>query len=191
MRTPDSRGWRLRKSLRACWAASSVRASLPSRSSCMPSSLSWGRMVSCQAVSAWVTADGAGLFGLSGSVSGPQPEIAVLGPQHVVVVGSHGVLEGLVGVADGGVGPPAGPRRAGRPGRIRLRRSGGGRGRVWSVTSGGMAAGPAGPVRAVSSAIRSCGAGDDLGAVGDPLLGGAAGPRPMRAARRLGEGRGR
>ena len=42
-------------------------------------------------------------------MSGPQPEIAVLGPEHVAVVGALGVLEGLVGVADGGVGPPAGP----------------------------------------------------------------------------------
>ena len=75
----------------------------------MPSSSSCGPTVSCQARSASRDGDGAGLFGLTGSVSGPQPQIAVLGPQHVVVVGSHGVLEGLVGVADGGVGPPAGP----------------------------------------------------------------------------------
>ncbi len=53
--------------------------------------------------------DGAGLFGLAGSVSGPQPEIGVVGPGEVVVVAALGVVEGLVGVADGGVGPAAGP----------------------------------------------------------------------------------
>ena len=40
-------------------------------------------------------------------MSGPQPEIAVLGPQDVALMGALGVLEGLVGVADGGVGPAA------------------------------------------------------------------------------------
>src|SRR5487761_1748026 len=53
--------------------------------------------------------DGAALFGLPGSASGPQSEITVLGPEQVLVVGSHGVLEGQVRVADGRVGPPAGP----------------------------------------------------------------------------------
>jgi hypothetical protein len=46
---------------------------------------------------------GAGLFGLTGSVSGPQPDIAVLGPHDVTVMGALSVPEGLVGVADGGV----------------------------------------------------------------------------------------
>ncbi len=53
--------------------------------------------------------DVAGLFGFAGSVSGPQPQMGVVGPARVVVVAALGVLEGLVGVADGGVGPATGP----------------------------------------------------------------------------------
>ena len=53
--------------------------------------------------------DGAGLFGSSGSVSGPQPQIGVVGPGQVVVMAALSVLEGPLGLADGGMGPAAGP----------------------------------------------------------------------------------
>lgn len=53
--------------------------------------------------------DGAGFFGLTGSASGPQPEVTVLGPEHVSFVGSYGLLESVAGVSDGGVDPAASP----------------------------------------------------------------------------------
>ena len=95
--------------MRACWAASScsgvaaepvlldVELVVVGSDGLLPDGFGFGDV------------DGAGLFGSSGSVSGPQPQIGVVGPGEVVVVGALGVLEGLVGVADGGVGPAAGP----------------------------------------------------------------------------------